>query len=70
MRKLDEEKLLKRCLGDNETYPGAVNTGIAIGDGLLKAQAWLSAMWHRAGELIAALPMALRQSQRWLRGHR
>lgn len=64
MRKIDEEMLLKRCLGDNETYPNAVHTGIVIGDGLLHAKAWVSAMWRRAQAFIATLPRGLRHSQK------
>jgi hypothetical protein len=52
---MDEQTLLKRFFDDNELYPDAMNTGIAIGDGLLKAQARLSAMFCRAHAIIARL---------------
>ena len=64
MQKIDEEILLKRHLGDNETYPNAVHTGIVIGDELLHAKAWMSAMWRRVQAFIATLPRGLRHSHK------
>jgi hypothetical protein len=58
MREIDEDMLLKRFFDDNETYPDAMNTGVAIADGLLKAGAWLSGLLRRARSLIK-----LRRSQ-------
>ncbi len=63
MRGIDEEKLLRRTLGDNETYPNAVKTGIAIGDALLKFKARLLG-WRR---YFGAPTRALRHSHKSLR---
>lgn len=51
---MDEQMLLKRFFDDNETCPNAMETGIAIADGWLKAQAWVSGMLSRAYVAIAS----------------
>ena len=60
MREIDGEKLLRRTLGDNETYPNALKTGIAIGDLLSKFKARLLGLRRYFG----ALPRGLGHSHK------